>query len=496
MSLCETNPQTGGTTYAMFTALKEISERGQLLVNITQGNQTALMTGLFDLVIEKLADGQEVVNYKLKEAIDLNVQPTGPNGEVYWKETITLEPQATVSAVGTAVATVTVSDITGLLGINTGSTLIVEQAKWVKVVDVLSIAGNVITLKAGQTITTAIGQKVYRGAYGVAPDCNVKASNNYTLPTEAQKFTYGRRLYVTYTFSINDFNIDRASYNYGKTPQQHLSSLMKAGNLGAQREFVSSIWFDQSVKAGDTLLNGSTATYSQTMGIIPAIQKAQTSTSKKLIKDYTTCVAAGGESLSATRVRDFMNEIDNAISSMVYDDTRKVMVFCNKVQSKSLIGLNRYFSEYKGVTIWENGLQETHDLSTFTIKIGAYTVDFVYEASLDKMAPSEAFHVIMPTNHLHFFQKPFSSMSLNGMDASLVGPNTILASGTPVFKFVDRTEQETNGEGDCAIYRAFMDYALVVAGVDTGAYRIGYGFRADTDICNACATSGTITVMG
>ena len=111
MSLCETNPQTGGTTYEMFTALKEISERGQLLVNITQGNQTALMTGLFDLVIEKLADGQEVVNYKLKEAIDLNVQPTGPNGEVYWKEVITLEPQATVSAVGTAVATVTVSDI-------------------------------------------------------------------------------------------------------------------------------------------------------------------------------------------------------------------------------------------------------------------------------------------------------------------------------------------------------------------------------------------------
>jgi hypothetical protein len=129
MSVCETNPQTGGTTYEMFTALKEISERGQLLVNITQGNQTALMTGLFDLVIEKLADGQEVVNYKLKEAIDLNIQPTGPNGEVYWKEVITLEPQTSVATAGTAANTVIVADIKGLLGINTGSTLIVEQAK-------------------------------------------------------------------------------------------------------------------------------------------------------------------------------------------------------------------------------------------------------------------------------------------------------------------------------------------------------------------------------
>ncbi len=111
MPTCETNPQTRGTTYEMFTALKEISERGQLLVNITQGNQTALMTGLFDLVIEKLADGQEVVNYKLKEAIDLNIQPTGPNGEVYWKEVITLEPQTSVATAGTTANTVIVADI-------------------------------------------------------------------------------------------------------------------------------------------------------------------------------------------------------------------------------------------------------------------------------------------------------------------------------------------------------------------------------------------------
>ena len=498
MSVCEGNPQTGGTTYEVFTALKEISERGQLLVNITQGNQTALMTGLFDLVVEKLADGQEVVNYKIKEAIDLNVQPTGPNGEVYWKEVITLEPQAEVSAVGTDVATVTVGNIATLHGINTGSTLIVEQEKGVKIVDVLSVAGNVITLKAGQTITTAIGQKVYRGAYGVAPDCNVKASNGYTLPTEAQKFTYGRRLYVTYNFNIDDFNIDRASYNYGKTAQMHLASLMKAGNLGFQREFVSTIWFDQNVKPGDTLLNGSTATYKQTQGIIPGIQVAQTNTGKKLIKDFSTCVAGQDsvESTNVLRVRDFMGEIKNAIHSGVYDDSRKLKVFCNKTQSEALIELNRYFSEYKGVTIWENGLQESHDLSTFTIKWGAYMVDFVYEAALDKMAPSEAVYVIMPTDHLHFVQKPFSTITATSTEnATLVGPNQILSGGSPVLKFIDRSNQETNGEGDCLIYRAFMDYALIVAALDSGAYRMWYGFRSTTDICNACETTGTLSLI-
>lgn len=492
---CETNPKTGGTSYEMFAALKEISERGQLLVNITEGNQTSLMTGMFDLVIEKLADGQEIVNYKMKMPTDLTIQPTGPNGEIYWKETVTLEPQADVAIAGTAQNTVKVDDIKNLLGIWTGATLIVEQPVGVKIVDVLSVSGNTITLAVGQTITTVVGQKVYRGAYGIAPNCNVKASNGYTLPGFAQKFAYGRRLYVTYNFNVDDFNIDRASYNYGKSAQDHLSSLMKAGNLGAQREFINTIWFDQNVKEGDTLLNGSTATYKQTMGIVPAIHKAQTSTNKRLIKDYTTGTAAAGETLNVTRVRDFMNEIKNAIHSRVYDDTKKINVYCNTIQSDALIELNKYFSEYKGVTIWENGIQDSHDFSSFTLKIGVYTVDFLYEPALDKMAPKEAVYVILPVKHIHFVQKPFSTMNLSGTDAKLVGPNTVLSAGMPVFKFVDRTDQETNGEGDCAVYRAFMDYAILLGALETGAWRMGYGFRSTTDICNALSTSGTLTLI-
>ena len=77
------------------------------------------------------------------------------------------------------------------MGANTGSRLhvYIVADTTLKTVDIASVSGNTITLKAGQTITTAVGDKVYRGAYGVANSCTVKPSNQYTLTTADQKHT-------------------------------------------------------------------------------------------------------------------------------------------------------------------------------------------------------------------------------------------------------------------------------------------------------------------
>ncbi|WP_230125691.1 hypothetical protein, partial [Campylobacter jejuni] len=82
--------------------------------------------------------------------------------EVYWKEQIVSHPVAKIAILGTAVGTLKVDAIGNLMGANTGSRLHVYSVadKTIKTVDIASVSGNTITLKAGQTITTAVGDKV------------------------------------------------------------------------------------------------------------------------------------------------------------------------------------------------------------------------------------------------------------------------------------------------------------------------------------------------
>lgn len=490
MAVCNTDILScGDANYGVFDALVQESERGRLLVTIAKGKTSSLMTSLFDLEVTTLSDGLATYTYRLKKTVGVRTDKLWQNGEVYWKEQVVAHPVAKIAIAGTTQNTLKVDNIANLLGANTGSRLHVYSVvnKSIKTVDIASVSGNTITLKAGQTITTAVGDKVYRGAFGIANSCTVKPSNQYTLTTAAQKHTYLRRLWVTYSFEVEDFNIDKAAYHNGMTPQDYLDALMEAGDAGVMHEFVEAVFFDNNVKVGDTLPNGSTATYSETMGIIPAIQAAEDETGAILTKDFSDC------DTSAKKVRDFINEIASAIDSGMYNDTKKITVMVNKAQERALIELNPIIATYRGVQVFDNGLSDQYNYSVFTIKYGTFIVDFSHEEFLDRY--ETPVYLIMPQDGMIFFQKPYQGFETVGDKAKLVASNTLLSQGVPNFKFIDRTDVEGNGTGECAIYRAYMDFAIILKGICSGAYRIGINFQDSADECNTCDSTGGVTIL-
>lgn len=399
-----------------------------------------------------------------------------------------------VTVTATAATTLTVADIAGLRGANTGTRIRVQQAdNSIKTVDIASIAGNVITLKAGQTITAAIGAKVYRGAYGITRNCTVSPSNEYALQTIGQKNTLIRRIWVTYSFEIDEFNIDKAVYYGGMTPQDHLDALMEAGDRGAMDQLVEVFFTDELVAEGQEKLDGTDAAYNETMGLIPAIQKAQEDINKPLVKDFSDCTAPEGSTLEATVVRDFIKEITAAIDSGMYNSSKKVTIFVNKAQERALIELNPVMATYRGVQVMENGLSDQYSYSSFTIKYGNFIVDFEYVEFLDQW--EVPLYLIMPQDGVVFYQKPYSHFESTGDKVRLVNSNTLISQGIPNLRFIDRTDYEGNGTGECAIYRAYMDIAIILKGICSGAYRIGLNFQASYDQCNLCDSAGGAKIL-
>jgi hypothetical protein len=102
------------------------------------------------------------------------------------------------------------------------------------------------------------------------------------------------------------------------------------------------------------------------------------------------------------------------------------------------------------------------------IQLGDIKVERMYDDWLDKYG--EPLAIVLPKDHIYFAQKKYSSLASDMTVTADV--NFQIQTGFPRLKFKDRTEIETNGLGDCFIYVSDMEFAIVFAGVETGAYRV------------------------
>jgi len=476
-----------------FEELACIERQGVPLIRIFKWKYGGIMSGLFDFVYGQ--DG--TMTFKMKSNPSIMPRETGANGEIYWKEQIVSRPKTTVATAATASNTLVVSDVSELLGIGAGAKIHVTQADGtLKIVTVASITWNTITLVAGQTVTAAVGACVYRGAYSVDKSCTNKADNQYSLRKEGVKHTYFRRLYVTYEFNVEDFNVEKCRYiGQGTSAQDYLDALMKAWSEGFQREFVDAVFTDRNA-AKWTVVAGQTVVANETMGILPAIDKAQADTGVTLIRDFADCCAGAGTSCEKDEkvVRQFLSEIAAAARSGSFDDTREITVLINNAQIEALIDLAEVFAAYKGVQIIQNGQGERNFIfNPFTVQYGWYSVSFEYEEWMDSF--TAPLYIILPKTKILFMQRKFADMSMSGDKAKLVTANTFVSNGFPVAKFVDRTKEETNGEGDCHIYRAFLDFAIALPNICGWGYRAGINFQSCGFTCEACAPATPTTLL-
>lgn len=490
-----------------YEIVSPIINEGLPLVVIAQNKWQALGELFFKREIKE-EGGTAYLNYVFKSGVGGNRTFqrvwTNANCAIEWRE-LTVEPiHTTVNATANNAATLTVANIADLRGVGANTRLIVQRPTGLVFVTVASIAGNVITLEAGQTITASVGDKVYRGVYGRGSSCTAAIDNQYTVRQPKKYESYFRKLNVTLSFQTCDLSVDRFVNYMDKAngAQVYVDALNHAVLEGFMTEFKHAVYFDRNLAAGNVVnANGAAETY----GLITHIQKAQENSPSagNLMYDYSSCCDNGVDEddnpIPATKqntlnmIGSFLDTVLDAHESGLYD-TGVVTVACNAAQLREIMKLQGAFAEYTGVTVYhETSGHEALSVGMDIVKIkyGPVTIEFLYEETFDEMA--FPFHVILPKNQIALYQRKYTAVNSDMKVTEQI--NGFIDAGIPYLKFKDRTEYVTNGMGDCFVFVGEFEFAVVFAGVDKGAYRVGMNLASCVAGCDVQSATPVSTLL-
>jgi hypothetical protein len=353
-----------------FETISPIINEGMPLIAVTQNKWQALGELFFKREVKEEA-GTAYLNFVFKGGLGGNrtFQRVRTNADcaIEWRE-LTIEPASTtVSATATAAATLTVANIADLKGIAADSRIVVSQPTGLVLLTVASIAGNVITLEAGQTVTAAIGQKVYRGVYNRSHSCTATIDNQYSVRQPKKYSSYFRKLNITLEFATCDLSVDRFSNYIDKTngAQVYVDSLNYAALEGFMNEFRHAVYLDRNLVKGNSVNSNGAP---ETMGLLPAIQAAQETGGINLIYDYDGCCTDTTRTSTLKMVGSFLDVILSAHQSGLYD-TGTVTVVANAEQLQEVLKLQGAIAEYTGVTVFHDNSGEAFNVGMDIAKI-------------------------------------------------------------------------------------------------------------------------------
>lgn len=491
----------GTSTPNSWDIVSPILNKGMPLVQVTRNLWPSLGTLFFNMEYEQV--GEEVfIKYKFKNGgagvgsktggtfIPVQIL-TNEDCAIEWREEAICEAYTTVAS-NSSGNTITVSNINDLLGIKRGSKLLIvrDGTKNIVTAEVHSISTNVITLANSQTAVVTAGDKVYRGAYNRDPSCTAVIDNSYTVKEKKKYVSYFRKMNLTHNFRTCELSLDRYSLNGEDGTNTFLQSKMNAGEKGFVKEFMNVVYWDKNLPEGNSVTEFGGA---ETMGLFPAIQKAQEATGRVYMKDYSACCSDETESDCVNTdqmIGAFLDTILDVYETGFYSNG-VVTVACNNAQLRAILKMAPDLNEYFGLTVMtqtnmQDGFQLGADLPR--IKYGAITIDFVHEPEFDKMP--WPVHVILPRDMISIFQRKHPYLDENMQLTDEV--NGLITDGIPMLQFIDRTKFETNGFGDCYVFRAQIEFGLVWAGVDKHAYSVGFNFGSCGNDCNLCESEPVI----
>jgi hypothetical protein len=485
---CITGAQ-GVTTPNPWEILSPILNQGEPLVHIVKDYFKWLGRLLFD-VVYRTQDGIVYMDLTFKGGVgagrDFTLVRTNADCQIEWREMVICRAQTRVANSVSGSNTIEVTDIADLRGIKAGTRIHIATPTGVISADVEDVTNNTLTLANGQEVTATAGDVVVRGAYNRDWDCQADIDNRFTVRQPKTYKSNFRKINITHKFRTCDLSLDRYTITNGLNgTQQYVNSLKSAGNEGFMNDFQDAIYMDRNLPVGNSVnLNGG----AETMGLIPAIQKAQADTGLALIKDYSLCCADADDKIEATRasIKAFLRTIMDAHQSGLYEDGT-VTVVANNEQLRLLVEMQTEMSTYFNLTIYtDESVQDGLNLGAGLpkIKYGGVTVDFMYEPYFDTLFRFP-FHLILPPKHMAAFQREYQG--IQGPNLELVSTiNSQISGGTPTLQFVDRTDFETNGMGDCYVFQAEFEFATAFAGADKWGYFIGINFGSCLDACQVC----------
>lgn len=497
MTQLDTSGVQGTGVSNAYEIVSPIINDGMPLVVIAQNKWQALGELFFKREIKEEA-GTAYLNYVFKSGVGGNRTFqrvwTNANCAIEWRELTVAPVSTTVAATATAATTLTVANIADLKGIGANTKLVVSKSTGLVFVTVASIAGNVITLQTGETITAAIGDKVYRGVYARGSSCTAAIDNKYTVRQPKKYESFFRKLNITLEFNACDLSVDRFVNYMDKSngAQVYVDALNYAALEGFMNEFRHAVYFDRNLNSGNSVNDNGGA---ETMGLLPAIQKAQEGSPSvgSLIYDYSTVSGSTAKEKDLAMVGGFLDVLLGAHESGLYD-TGVVTVVCNAAQLREILKLQGVIAEYTGVTMFHEQVGQeafTLGMDIAKIKYWPITVEFLYEETFDEF--QMPFHVIMPKNQIALYQKKYHGVGADMKVTEAV--NGFIDSGIPYLKFKDRTDYVTNGMGDCFVFVGEFEFATAFAGVDKGAYRIGLKFASASTVFDALGATPVSTLL-
>ena len=472
--------------------LAQLTNEGKFIIHVFNKRWTRMGRLFFEE--EEVYDEKtqtQFLNYKFKDPSEMKFSGyvrTNTNCAFEWREEVLCTPHTTVASISAAAdTTIVVADVTKLMGIGDGSELIVYKAdgKTARgLVASVNTGTDTITLDApGISLSLAIGDVVYRGAYNRSWSCDTTIANVYSYRDARKYESFFRKISGSLDFAACDLSLDReVGMNAAET---FIKIKERALYEDLINEMLQAFFLDRNY--------ADTGAGSETMGLLPAIEAAQTEGTVNLILDYSACCTGANtdtekEVATQKMLGAWFDSIMRAYDSGMYDND-EVTVVVNHEQVKAFIKLMPAIRDYMGVTLFQDvGSNEISGLDIPVLSYGGLKIQFMYEKFLDRY--NFPFHIVLPKNAVGVFQRDFPMLLTNGKDITTTKKlNSLIANGYPVFKVVDRTAFDTNGMGDCFKFKYEAEFAIAWAGIDKGAYLVGLNLKSCADECDVCSAS-------
>lgn len=505
---CGNGTYTGTAVDNLVTLVAPLVNKGLPLVQIMRGGSLGLADFLFEkkLVVDE-GTGDSAVVYKFKDGLGANSKfqrvKTNADCQLEWREQLYTKPSAKLVSVAASPDQnkITVDDIKGLRGIGAGSSVIFKQAngKLVRVA-VTSVAANVITLATGTVVTATAGTCIYRGPYAITNECGAEVNNKYELRQSVKYVSNFTRINLSLEFNTCDLSLDRlVDYlNNSETgAQDFVSEFQQAAIEGFVQEFQYKFWTDRNLKSGEDL-DGNTVDsrdINETMGVIPALQRAQNTQDINLVVDHSICCDSEDTCAGdAAMVASFFANIRTAWKSGFYPK-KVITIVGNQKFEENVQIMQAAFQEVNGISIvYNTDGKSNYNVSQGmpVINLGGITVQFTYDETLDTLFGDESIYFIVPTDYIYFKQRKFGYLDSNMKVTNEI--NGFIQTGFPWLRFIDISE-DIDKFGRCKKYVSDFEYAQALAGMELGAWRVGKNFGPCSEACDLCSEEAKIELM-
>lgn len=441
-------------------------------------------TIFFDVVAETdKTTGETLISYKFKDGLASAYDVlTNDNCEVEWTESKICGNETVIAEDAEVGATeIKVKNLKPLNGISKNSTILVTSlASGLPInglyIESIASSQKTITLQAPLTVALKAGDIVRRWAYLRDKGCGLTIDNTVELDGVDVYSSKFRTVSISHDIDACDLNKD---YLVQGGAQAILDARLKKGDYEAIKEFIHAAFYDRNIK-----IRGDKVT--ETMGLFPALKKAQDEIGLKIAFDLSKCCdeALSDCANARAQIATFLDIVINKTEdSGMFDDT--ITVAMNGLARKALFKMQGYFQDYGNVGFMD-GSQWDVLVREPRINYAGKVIDFKYLPILDDYRIPVM--LTMPKDRVAVYQKKFNYVNPETLKVEQQKINGTLSAGTPVLRYVPEDPNSLAARlGECNRIVGDIEFAVIWMWVDKWAYRMILNFGSCVvDKCNAC----------